>query len=64
MQDLNTAEDIIRATGAARFLRQHDMQRKEEERDWISKLPLNLQSTRFNDMFSSLNVSNAPLIPP
>lgn len=63
MQDLNTDEDILRASGAASYMRQRDQQRKDE-RDWMSKLPLNLQSTGFNDMFGSLNVSNTPLIPP
>lgn len=59
MQDLNTDEDILRA-GAAGYLRTREQQ--NHERDWMSKLPLNLRSTGL-DMFTSLNVTNTSLIP-
>lgn len=68
MQDLNTDEDILRG-GSAAYLHRQQRDHRNNERDsnhWMSKLPLNLQSTGFNDMFSSLSVTGgtSSLIPP
>lgn len=68
MQDLNTDEDILRG-GSAAYLHRQQRDQRNNERDsnhWMSKLPLNLQSTGFNDMFSSLSVTGgtSSLIPP
>ncbi|XP_063696233.1 eukaryotic translation initiation factor 4 gamma 2 [Culicoides brevitarsis] len=68
MQDLNTDEDILRG-GSAAYLHRQQRDQRNNERDsnhWMSKLPLNLQSTGFNDMFSSLSVAGgtSSLIPP
>lgn len=67
MQDLNTDEDILRG-GSAAYLHRQQRDHRHNERDsnhWMSKLPLNLQSTGFNDMFSSLSVTGgtSSLIP-
>uniref|UniRef100_A0A336MW34 Eukaryotic translation initiation factor 4 gamma 2 n=1 Tax=Culicoides sonorensis TaxID=179676 RepID=A0A336MW34_CULSO len=69
MQDLNTDEDILRGGSASYLSRQQRDHQRHNERDsnhWMSKLPLNLQSTGFNDMFSSLSVTGgtSSLIPP
>lgn len=66
MQDLNTDEDILRG-GSNSYLARQQREQRNNDRDgdhWMSKLPLNLQSTGFGDMFSSLNVTGSSQLLP